>query len=875
MGTADNEYRIKKLEKQLRKSVLFASAEDSVLALMEYLGKTLRAERLLVIEKSQNGKYRITREWCAEGIAPKKKFKQDMNWDDVHCCYQYFLNDENVEVENIENIKEEDPALYNYMKTENLTSMMAGQLIFEGTDLGYWKIENIVIEDIKGLSVLANIMSIYVASLIHTKHLKERISHIGYYDKMTGVGNRHALIEYIDRINPGSKLAVFYISFYELKRINEARGTQVGDAMISVVSDVITSFFGAENSFRICEDEFICVSKEAEKSEVTNIMRTLKAQFSNNSINVSIGSVYEEFYQGNFEELMAEADTHVYEEKRLADGEDREITHATDLFDEMVEIHPEKDTYRILFSRYGRKTEFEYGFYKKLKDREQQFVHPLDQVRFREFWNKENMIETLKHRTSGHSVYQNFRIAGSDGQWNWYRTTVILLAGEVDNPTFLCFAKKLEGNLDQSESNANHEIFAMDRSMDIFRDADDWLHSIEAPYICTIACDINNFKLYNDIFGRRAGDKYLRLFNDEMTSEMKKWNGRVEYMNGDNFCMIFPMHKNDQEKIRNVINQRVERVDFMDGFSPSFGVYISSDKNEYMTERYDHALVALANIRGNFSNHICFYDESSYQKMRNTQLLLMDATRGLQEGEFVIYLQPKVEIETGKVIGSEALVRWMHNGEIVPPGEFVEAMENNGYIVAVDRHIWEEVCKWLKNLSDRGIEPLPASVNVSRIDIHFMDIASYFDFLVNKYGIKPEWLEIEITESAYSENSKKLDETIKTLHEYGFRILLDDFGSGYSSLNMLKSMNIDVLKMDRKFLLTQNEDPKSLYIIESVVSMANLLDMTVITEGVETEEQCKLLTGIGCKYCQGFYFYKPMPVGEFEALVEKQRKEGI
>ncbi|MCR5526044.1 MAG: EAL domain-containing protein [Lachnospiraceae bacterium] len=873
MKTANNEYRIKQLEKQLRKAVLFASSEDSVKALMEFLGKALRAERLMVVEKSQNGKYRVTREWCTEGAPSKKKIQQDMNWDDVRCFYQYFLNDENVAIDDIGDIKEEDSALYEYMAKEGLTSMMAGQLIFEGTDLGYWKIENLGAKSVKELSVLANIMSIYVASLIHSKHLRNRIEHIGYYDKLTGTGNRRALVDCIDKISPGSRLAVFYISFYELRVINETRGTQVGNDMLVIVSDILTSFFGTENTFRICEDEFICISRNIEKKEIGNIIRTLKAQFNNNSVSASMGAVFEDFYQGNFEELMLEADTHVYEEKKLLSGEETDIMHATDLFDEMVEVHPLKDTYRTLYSRFGKKTEFEYGFYKKLKNREMQFVHPLDQVRFREFWNQTNMLEALKHRTSGHSIYQNFRIASSDGQWKWYRITVILLAGNVDDPTFLCFSKQFDEKLDPVGDIESHEIFAMDKSMDIFSGADNWLHSIEAPYICTIACDINNFKLYNDIFGRRAGDKYLKLFNDEMTSEMRKWNGRVEYLNGDNFCMIFPMHKFDQDKIRNIINQRTERIDFKDGFSPSFGVYISSDRNEYMTERYDKALVALANIRGNFSNHICFYDESSYQKMRNTQLLLMDATKGLQEGEFCIYLQPKVEIETGRIIGSEALVRWMHNGEIVPPGEFVEAMENNGYIVAVDRHIWEEVCKWLKNLSDRGIEPLPASVNVSRIDIHFMDIASYFDFLVNKYEIKPEWLEIEITESAYSENSKKLDETIKTLHEYGFKILLDDFGSGYSSLNMLKSINIDVLKMDRKFLLTQNEDPKSMYIIESVVSMANLLDMTVITEGVETEEQCRLLTSIGCKYCQGFYFYKPMPVSEFEALVEKQRKD--
>ena len=256
-------------------------------------------------------------------------------------------------------------------------------------------------------------------------------------------------------------------------------------------------------------------------------------------------------------------------------------------------------------------------------------------------------------------------------------------------------------------------------------------------------------------------------------------------------------------------------------------------------------------------------------QLEKEQLLLHDVKVGLENKEFTFYLQPKCNSLTGAIVSMEALSRWISPTRgFVSPGEFVPFLEKNGMITALDTYIWDAVCQTLANWKKEHLYVVPISINVSVADIETINVPEFLQNLITKYDLTPEMLLVEITETAFSENNIIVRETIDLLHQYGFCILMDDFGSGYSSLNMLKDANVDILKLDMKFIEMNPENrQKGIQIIDSIVNMAHKLDLPIIAEGVETPEQIEMLHSMNCVYAQGYFFFKPMPVADAEDLL--------
>lgn len=436
---------------------------------------------------------------------------------------------------------------------------------------------------------------------------------------------------------------------------------------------------------------------------------------------------------------------------------------------------------------------------------------------------------------------------------------------EGEKRTLLSFRKK---------EKRSHEIDGAEKArIDLpggdafFRMADRFLSDLYEERIVCVVTDINYFKLYNDIFGRKAGNTFLETIGRIVREAAERYHGICGYLGGDYFCLIAPTEAKTNQEITPVIAGFYNTLQFPDGFSPAMGVYLSEDRRESTATLCDRASSALSEIKGDYIRHIHYYSVETQRHHKEDKLLLMDVKDGLAGGEFVFYVQPQVNERTGKIIGGEALVRWNHRGMLVLPSRFIPVLEKTGYIYAVDCYVWEEVAKWQRALLDRGIAPVPISVNVSRVDFYFDDIAKHFTDLLEKYRLTPDLISVEITESAFTDNTEAILGAIRRLHEAGFHILMDDFGSGSSSLSMLHTMHLDVLKTDVRFMSRQAQDKRAFSIVESVISMAHLIGMSVVAEGVETEDQKNSLIAIGDSYTQGFYFYKPMPAEQFEALI--------
>jgi EAL domain-containing protein (putative c-di-GMP-specific phosphodiesterase class I) len=289
----------------------------------------------------------------------------------------------------------------------------------------------------------------------------------------------------------------------------------------------------------------------------------------------------------------------------------------------------------------------------------------------------------------------------------------------------------------------------------------------------------------------------------------------------------------------------------------------------------DRASMAERSVKGSYVRNVAYYDDSMSLRLQEEQRLLSDMEQGIQNGEFQVYYQPKCRLDTGKVVGAEALVRWNHPQRgLLMPGTFVPIFEKNGFIMKLDEYIWEQVCIFLKKCREADPDCLPhISVNLSRVDLYNPQLCDTLESLCQKYGVPNEQMEVEITESAYVDNAHLLLDLAEKFHERGFNVQMDDFGSGYSSLNMLNEIPVDVLKLDMRFLYRFSREGRSTSILSSIVNMTRNLRISVIAEGVETEEQARFLAGIGCKQAQGYYYHKPLTEEDFLALLRQEMRE--
>ena len=388
-------------------------------------------------------------------------------------------------------------------------------------------------------------------------------------------------------------------------------------------------------------------------------------------------------------------------------------------------------------------------------------------------------------------------------------------------------------------------------------------------YIMQVS-DINDFKLINDIFGRDKADQILLKIARDLEQYAHPGSAICRWR-GDIFCAFLKKSSVDIALLEKQIKDTWSQSDIINSpviihvgiFEPS-----AEDMNLSVSAMVDRAQLAIAGIKNDFNRWVAVYDDKLRKDKLWEQQITSELENALENGHIIPYLQPQYKAD-GHLEGGEVLVRWKHPKEgLIPPFRFIPIFEQNGMIAAIDQYIWGEACKILSAWSKRkdGFEKLNLSINISPKDFYFMDVFDVITSLVKKHGIDPKHLHLEITESSVMNNANENINTINRLREFGFTVEMDDFGSGYSSLNMLKDMPVDVLKIDMVFLEKTDDFKKSKIILSSIVDMANNLEMPQITEGVETQEQFEMLKEMGCKLFQGYYFSKPVPLEEFEKL---------
>lgn len=384
-----------------------------------------------------------------------------------------------------------------------------------------------------------------------------------------------------------------------------------------------------------------------------------------------------------------------------------------------------------------------------------------------------------------------------------------------------------------------------------------------------IQFDIRKFKIINDLYGEKFGDEILDFIIEQL-SEVCRDDQYFINLRSDVFMVVTEYGEEAElEKFITALEGRVCQYKDVK-LQMCYGIYTVEDRHMELRQMEDRAAMARKAVKVNLVTNVLFYNEQFKDSLYNRKFIEENMQVAIMDRQFMMYLQPKYSIMQNKIIGAEALVRWRHPDRgMIYPDQFIPIIEENGFVQKVDYYIWAEACRFIRRCQEEGVTPCPISVNVSRVHLRDNECIGVLSDLIKSYTIPKRLLELEITETA---DDQQLSQKAMQLKDEGFTLLMDDFGSGYSSLNILLETPFDVVKLDKKFIENMMLSDKGRLILEQVVLMSEKLDLDLLAEGVETREQVEVLQGIGCDHVQGYYYAKPMPEDKFFALLKAQQK---
>lgn len=385
-----------------------------------------------------------------------------------------------------------------------------------------------------------------------------------------------------------------------------------------------------------------------------------------------------------------------------------------------------------------------------------------------------------------------------------------------------------------------------------------------------IAMDIAQFKAVNEFCGRSAGDALLVAISEVFRKLMEERPFTyAAHARADVFAMM-TTYQQEQELVDIVmsIKEAVDEFPIDCKVLPAFGIATSEGELPTVSYLKDCATMALNTIKGKFYASYAFFDEKMRRQQMVEKQIENNIVAALKNEEFSLYIQPKVDMVTGKIIGGEALVRWVNpkHGVIVP-GEFLPVLEKNGFVINLDMYIWEQVFKLQSHLLEKGCQPVPISVNVSRVHAYDRSFCDTLCHLSEQYQVPAPYVPLELTESAFLGDEQRMYNRLEFLRSKGFMASMDDFGTGYSTMNMLKNQPMDEIKIDQSFIRDLEDNEKSRILVRHTISMLQELGTNIIVEGVETQGQKDFLLDCGCRKAQGYLFYRPMPWQEFVKLL--------
>lgn len=766
-------------------------------------------------------------------------------------------------------------------------------------------------EDIKGFVLIRDIDK--------EKRQKAELQKRTTTDVLTGVLNRAALIESIECVinsRNHARHAFVMLDIDRFKELNDTLGHLFGDQVLIETARVLTSVTrSADLVGRLGSDEFVVFltdfpSEVALRQKVERIREILYRRFEYDVVSSgSLGIAMFPEYGANFMELYKNADQALYRAKKC--GKNQAVFFSREfevelpplewacaepsIFVDRKTMRPIEERYLFLLEQTGVAVlewnaayeapftslkagrfsfaahlgkDFQTGFL------QEEDVHPKD-------WKQaQEMLLSLREGET--EVALTLRLYQTNGSYIWCKMNVrcfcqkgngfdrcVVVIEDVDLVVKERRSRQYTEAYDTLTGYANFERFRLDAAALLKKRGN-------RRYALWYG-DLKNFKFINDIYGYKMGDRILRYWAKSIADSLRE--GEIfARRSADHFAVLRRFESVEAVEARFKESVRIlENYEELTGkkfqLEMVAGIYLIEKDEDILAieDMLDRANLAQCEEKAKAGSRFAFYTKELRARVIYEKEIEADMHRALRDGEFCMYLQPQVNIQQeNRVLGAEALVRWKRpDGSMILPVDFIPLFEKNGFIVALDRFIFEEACRHLQWRKEQGKKMFKIAVNVSRISAFQNDFAESYIRIKEKYAIVEEFLELEFTETVVVENVRQLNGIMKNMRRRGFSFSLDDFGSGYSSLNMLKDIIVEVLKLDMMFFSAGLDPKRDEAIVASVISMAKALHMRIIAEGVETKEQLDRLHRLGCDIVQGYYFGKPVPAEEFETLYEK------
>lgn len=500
----------------------------------------------------------------------------------------------------------------------------------------------------------------------------------------------------------------------------------------------------------------------------------------------------------------------------------------------------------------------------------------------RDFWSRVHPSDVpglnyiLKERvTKGREAEFRYRAQLKNGSYRWIQVHLRKLRTSGSQAVYIASFMDVDAetkSVQELSYRADHDSLTGIYNKDgFYRLTREMLAKHPKEKFVLLRWNIERFKLYNIIFGREAGDDILKRGAKYIKRNLPENStfGRIE---GDHFVACVPHSDNNVKSAIEKTNKFFKSMELNSAIVADLGIYIITDNKMPVDQMCDCANIALQTIKGDYEIHHAYYDDKLRKNMLEELEIREDMHDALDEHQFEVYLQPIYSATNGVPVSAEALVRWKHPEKgMISPGAFIPLFESNGFIAELDSYVWIEVCRILQKRKELGLPDLPISVNASRRTLFKPRLFEEIQTITKRYNVDPKLFKIEITETAYTDNPDQLLKTVSQLQKAGYPILMDDFGSGYSSFNTLKDIPVDVLKLDMRFMSGFEQGGRVGTIVTSILHMAKWLSLPVIAEGVETVEQAEFLRSIGCDWIQGFLYARPMPYEDFEGYITEER----
>ncbi|MBO5637886.1 MAG: EAL domain-containing protein [Acidaminococcaceae bacterium] len=493
-------------------------------------------------------------------------------------------------------------------------------------------------------------------------------------------------------------------------------------------------------------------------------------------------------------------------------------------------------------------------------------IHGLDLLKMIKGNKQMGQIPVIVMTSDQGSEVKSLQLGASDFVPKPYPAPAVILA-RIQRTIELSEDRKL---IQSTERDTVTELYTREY---FFRYAREFAKGNQDFPMDALLININHFHIINERYGKEYGNLILRRTAEKIRSVIKKTGGLTCRLEADTF-LVYCRQGLDYNELLKDASVDLDKDDASNHVRLRIGVYQDVDKTIDIERCFDRAKMAANLGRNTYEQTISFYDTKLHESKMLSDRLLQDFENALEQRQFQVYYQPKFNVEetVPALSSAEALIRWKHPElGMISPGTFIPLFEENGLIRKLDQFVWREVAAQIRRWKDRFGYAVPISVNVSRVDMFDPNLVDNFKSLIDEYNISTSEYLLEITESAYTSDSAQIIEKVRRLRKLGFRIEMDDFGSGYSSLNMLSTLPIDALKLDMKFIRTAFSGRKDTRMIELIIDIADYLSVPVIAEGVETEEQMETLKKLGCQVIQGYYFSKPVPPEVFEKFITKKQ----